>query len=124
MGDQLDVDPVVRDWLSTQLGEAGGSSFASSPLTALSLLAGRRPDSEMPAEVVRAWRRLIVRQRRVLDQSEDAFIRHARGRGLSWDEVAEELGHGSGSAAAAHHARLVERLQVTHPEAAAELWND
>ncbi len=124
MDDQLDADPTLRDWLNVQLREAGGASSTLPPLTSMALLAGSRPGIEMPPAVFRAWQRLIVRQRRMVDQSEEAFISRARKQGMSWAEVAKELGYGSGKEVAAQHASLVERLVASHPEVSAEPWSD
>ncbi|MFF2373146.1 DNA-binding protein [Streptomyces xiamenensis] len=62
---------------------------------------------------------LVPRARAELDEVEAGLIEMARGRGLTWQEIAFGLGLGTPQAARQRHARLTERLPEGEGDAAA-----
>lgn len=94
----------------------------SDQLTALLLAAKRREPPEFPEEILISWHRLIIRQRRVVDQSESAFIHEARWQGWSWQRIADALGLPDATAAERRSEVLAAELARTHPSQNPKPW--
>lgn len=115
-------DPVIDQWLSDEFGDKGNNIQAVDQLSALTMASSRPNASQLPGPVLNAWRLALVRARRTVDQAEDAFIEYSIKNGMSWQQVAEELGHSTPEAAQRHHQHLKSELERTHPSANEQIY--
>ena len=111
---------MIDEWLrSTRLG-ADGPHLHCDQLTGLLLVTA---DGEAPPDaVLERWYRAIARHRRVVDQSEPAFIRGARRRGWSSETIAAVLGLPDGETAERREEFLAAELERTNPRTNPQPW--
>ncbi|GGM48117.1 hypothetical protein GCM10012275_18960 [Longimycelium tulufanense] len=85
-------------------------------LTGLIIASNRAPAPDLTDDVLTAWYQELARHRRVLAQSEAAFIDQARRHGWSWQRIADALW--LPNADAAHHRRstLADELARVHQD--------
>jgi hypothetical protein len=122
MNDWEKADPTIEKWLSANIRKGDKVARTLPSLTAITLMIEREKDVELPVEFMQAWRRLIVQQRRTVDQAEENFISQSRRQGASWEGIARDLGLNHGKAAEEYYASLVDRLEGLHPGNSTKLW--
>jgi hypothetical protein len=88
------------------------------------LLSGAAQPEEGEPEVDRAditaALTLVPRVRGELDELEAGLLQMARGRGMTWPEIAFGLGLGTPQAARQRYERLIERTQTEDPDGGAD----
>lgn len=108
--------PLIDRWLRDQFGEHEGRLLRSVPQLTAMILAAERPEPpELSEEVLTAWRHLLVRERLTVNQSEVAFVKHARRCGWSWRHIGEVLGLPEPATAEQHYERLKAEVVRSHP---------
>ncbi|MDT8912814.1 hypothetical protein [Amycolatopsis sp. PS_44_ISF1] len=112
----MDGNPVIDRWLAEQ----APALPAANPLSALLAVAHRQHD--VPEDGLEAWGREVATSRRVVDQSEPAFIAGARRQGWSWERIAERLGLPDAETAAGRRSVLEAELIRTHPRNLPGAW--
>ncbi|TDD42455.1 hypothetical protein [Saccharopolyspora elongata] len=108
-------NPIIDQWFRDELGEKSSMFLSVEQLSGLTLACTQAEPPQIPDPVLAAWRRELVRHRRVVNQSEVAYVERALAQGYSWQRIAEELGQPSSEAAQRHHQFLEEELERTHP---------
>lgn len=115
--------PALTQWFRDNLSESAFEFVDQMPLlTAILLLAGRSDAPPIPDDVLSAWRALLVRERRTVDQSEAAFFEAARDQGKSWRHIAEVLGYPTPEDAQQRWVFLIGELRRTHPGTNPRPW--
>ncbi|SEO84720.1 hypothetical protein [Amycolatopsis saalfeldensis] len=108
-------NPVDR-WLSGTKLASGGADRLTKMQLATQL------GHDVPPEVLSQWGHEIVIARRVVDQSEPAFIAEARRQGWSWERIADRLGLPAAEAAEQRQTVLEAELTRTHPRNLPGAW--
>ncbi|ATL65174.1 hypothetical protein [Nocardia terpenica] len=110
------INPVLVEWFETCFDtDLQSDSNLPSPLALLTMLTERQAELAFPAEVLTAWRRELIGQRRVLIESEIRFIAKSRQQGADWQEIAVQLGFPSAEAAEEHWNLLQDEAIRTDP---------
>jgi hypothetical protein len=115
-------DPVIDDWLRRSGFGEQGPQMTTDQLTGLLVVAKSNESPTCPDGVLTAWYQAIARHRRVVDQSEPAFIEQARRQGWTWQKIAEVLGLPSAEAAERRCDVLAAELVRTHPSQTPQPW--
>ena len=118
------LDPTtISDWLKkSEIGTFALSTSDGNLLTAMTIMSNESRRIEIPSGVLTAWRMLIIRQRRTVDQSEANFIDRTRKQGWTWSDIAKALGLADAYAAERHQAALIHQLEQTHPSVNPGPW--
>ncbi|MGH9061725.1 MAG: hypothetical protein ACRDZY_19760 [Acidimicrobiales bacterium] len=111
-------NPLVETWLAEQVPPR---LLPTEHLTAL--LAVTQLGHAVPEAVLDAWGSEVVVARRVVDQSEPAFIAEARRQGWSWERIAGRLGLPDAGTAEQRQAMLEAELTRTHPQNLPGAWH-
>ncbi|MEV4604430.1 hypothetical protein AB0K15_44630 [Amycolatopsis sp. NPDC049253] len=108
-------NPKIDEWLDEiSTGERAAALKSTNQLTALQV-SSELGVAEFPDEILLAWGLEIVRTRRVVNQSESAFITVARNRGWSWNRICDRLGLPSVEATEERQDALAVELDRTQP---------
>ncbi|QFZ23571.1 hypothetical protein [Saccharothrix syringae] len=117
MGDGA-FERVLLDWIAEHWP---APLPGASPPAQLAVL-GPRDGATASDDVLKAWRRSVVRSRRLVDQAEGALFDLLLAQGRSWEEIAGVLALPDGQAARDRHDRVKTDLRDTHPSVAPEPW--
>ncbi|WP_328609843.1 hypothetical protein OG943_12165 [Amycolatopsis sp. NBC_00345] len=109
-------NPIIDRWLAEQAPQLPEADQLSALLAATNL------GHAYPDDVLEAWGHEVVLARRVVDQSEPAFIAEARRQGWSWERIAERLGLPDAETAEQRQAVLEAELIRTHPQNLPGAW--
>jgi hypothetical protein len=112
----MDGNPIIDRWLAEQAPQLPEADQLNA------LLASTHLGRPCPDDVLEAWGREVVISRRVVDQSEPAFIAEARRQGWSWERIADRLGLPDAAAAEQRQAVLEAELTRTHPQNLPGAW--
>jgi hypothetical protein len=112
----MDGNPIIDRWLAEQAPQLP----AANHLSALHVVPHKHHD--VPEDVLEAWGHEVVLARRIVDQSEPAFIAEARRQGWSWERIAERLGLPDAETAEQRQAVLEAELLRTHPQNLPGAW--
>lgn len=113
-------DPVIDEWLG--INRLGAQYLETDQLAGLYLAATSGETPACPEEVLFRWYRMIALHRRIVDQSELAFITQARSQGWPWNQIADVLGLPDAEAAEQRSNVLGVELERTHPARTRQPW--